>query len=37
MDRAAWWAQSIGLQRVRHDWSDLARMHKWNEKKTAGY
>ena len=22
MDRGAWWAQSTGLQRVRHDWSD---------------
>ena len=28
MDRGAWWAtQSMGLQRVGHDWSDLAHMH----------
>ena len=25
MDRGAWQAQSIGLQRVEHNWSDLAR------------
>ena len=25
MDRGTWWLQSIGSQRVRHDWSDLAR------------
>ena len=24
MDRGAWWLQSIGLQRVGYDWSDLA-------------
>ena len=24
MDKGAWWAMSIGLQRVRHDRSDLA-------------
>ena len=23
MDRGAWWLQSVGSQRVRHDWSDL--------------
>ena len=27
VDRGAWWLQSISLQRVRHDWSDLARRH----------
>ena len=27
MDRRALWAKSIGLQRVGHDWSDLACMH----------
>ena len=26
MDRGAWQATSIGSQRVRHNWSDLARM-----------
>ena len=24
MDKEAWWAMSIGFQRVRHDHSDLA-------------
>ena len=24
VDRGTWWAKSIGSQRVRHDWSDLA-------------
>ena len=24
MDRGAWWAKSIGLHRVRHNWSNLA-------------
>ena len=27
MDRETWWATSIGLQRVGHDWSDLACTH----------
>ena len=27
MDRGAWRLQSIGSQRVRHDWSDLACIH----------
>ena len=27
MDREAWWLQSMWLQRVGHDWSDLAHMH----------
>ena len=27
MDRGAWWLQSMRLQRVGRDWSDLARMH----------
>ena len=27
MDRGAWWAKSVGLQRVGHDLSDLARTH----------
>ena len=27
MDRGAWWARSMGLQRVGHDWSDGAWMH----------
>ena len=26
MDKGAWWVQSMGSQRVRHDGSDLARM-----------
>ena len=26
MDRGAWWVQSIGSQRVRHNWNDLACM-----------
>ena len=26
-DRGAWWLQSMGLQGVGHDWSDLARTH----------
>ena len=31
MDREAWPAMSLGLQRIRHDWSDLAHtMHKWH-------
>ena len=28
MDRGGWWLQSIGLQRVRHDWSNLAHLHR---------
>ena len=31
MDRGAWQLQSIGLQRVRHNWSDLACMRKCNK------
>ena len=27
MDRGVWWLQSMGSQRVGHDWSDWARMH----------
>ena len=27
MDRGAWWATSIGSQRVKQDWSDLASTH----------
>ena len=27
MDRGAWWLQSIGSQRVRHNWRDLALAH----------
>ena len=27
MDRGAWQATVLGLQRVRHDWSNLARIH----------
>ena len=27
MDRGAWWATTHRLQRVRHDWNDLAHMH----------
>ena len=27
MDRGAWWLQSMGSQRVGHDWSNLAHMH----------
>ena len=27
MDRGAWWLQSIGSQRVRHNWRDLAHAH----------
>ena len=27
MDRRAWGQQSLGSQRLRHDWSNLARMH----------
>ena len=31
MEREAWPAMSLVLQRVRHDWSDLAHtMHKWH-------
>ena len=26
VDRGVWWLQPIGLQRVRHDWSDLTCM-----------
>ena len=26
MDRGAWWLQSIGSQRVGHDWGDSACM-----------
>ena len=29
MDRGAWQATFIGLQRVGHDWSNLAHMHAW--------
>ena len=29
VDGGAWRAQSIGSQRVRQDWSDLARTHAW--------
>ena len=28
MDSAAWWLWSTGMQRVGHDWSDLALTHK---------
>ena len=28
IDREAWGLQSIGSQRVRHDWSNLAHAHK---------
>ena len=28
MDRVAWWAIVQRVTRVRHDWGDLARMHK---------
>ena len=27
IDRGAWWLQSMGLQRVGHDWSDVACTH----------
>ena len=27
MDRGAWWAIVQGLQRIKHDWSDLAHMY----------
>ena len=30
MDRGVWWATVLGLQRVRHDWGDLAHMHAFN-------
>ena len=28
MDRGAWWAKSIGRQRVRHNWSNLSHRHR---------
>ena len=27
VNKGAWWLQSMGLQKVRHDWNDLACMH----------
>ena len=35
MDRGAWWVQSMGSPRVRHNWSDLAHistyiLYKWD-------
>ena len=35
MDRGAWWVQSMGSQRDRHNWSDLAHistyiLYKWD-------
>ena len=35
MDRVAWWATVHGVQRVKHNWSDLAHMHI--SKKNFGF
>ena len=29
-NRGAWWLQSMGLQKVRHDWNDLEWMHAFS-------
>ena len=36
MDRVAWWLQSMGSQRVRHDLSDLAHMAHSKENGLSG-